>query len=339
MSETTKTIEYAFVGGMREDYFITAANEAHLHELGGNAVYAAVGARVWSERVGLIARVGSNYPREWLELLQQRGLNTDGVTVLNEPQDTRTFYAYQSLEERLDTDPARHFARLEQPLPAGLENYRSSTEGQEERTHFGPLAARPSEIPRHYLLARGIHLSPCEFVVHSTLPATLRRSGVQTVTCDPSVRYMQPDFVEEVKQIVHRLDAFLPSEMEVRSFFPKLGNDLWEAAEAFGAMGARYVVIKLGARGQYLYESATGYKWHVPAYAAKVRDVTGAGDAYCGGFIVGLTQIEDPVEAALRGAVSASLVVEGSGALYALDSTPGLAEARLESLRGNVRRV
>jgi ribokinase len=339
MPSKPKTIEHAFVGGLREDYFITAAGDVHLHKIGGNAVYAAVGARIWGESPGLIARVGHNYPAEWLEQLQQRGLDTAGVTVISDAQDMRTFYAYQSLEERLDTDPAAHFARVGQALPPELADYVSSTEGQDERTRFGPLAVRPSEIPRHFLLARGIHLSPCEFVVHSTLPATLRRSGVQIVTCDPSLRYMQPDFADEVKQIVHRLDAFMPSELEVRSYLPRLGNDLWEAAEAFGAMGARYVVIKLGARGQYVFETASGYKWHVPAYAARVRDVTGAGDAYCGGFIVGLTQTEDPVEAALRGAVSASLVIEGTGALYALDSTPGLAQARLDSLRDAVRRV
>jgi sugar/nucleoside kinase (ribokinase family) len=339
MTDQIKTVEYAFIGGLREDYFITAAGEAHLHKIGGNAVYAAVGARVWAERAGLIARVGKNYPEAWLEQLQRRGIDTAGVTVLTERQDTRTFYAYASLEERSDTDPAAHFARIDRPMPPELEDYLSSTEGQDERTRFGPLAVRPSEIPRHYLLARGMHLAPCEFVVHQSLPATLRRSGVHFVTCDPSMRYMQPAFGDDVKQIVNGLDAFLPSEMEVRAFFPQLGADLWPAAEALGAMGARYVIIKLSARGQYLYETASGYKWHIPAYPAKVRDVTGAGDAYCGGFLVGVTNTEDPVEAALRGSVSASLVIEGSGALYALDSMPGLAQARLDSLRGSARRV
>jgi ribokinase len=70
-----------------------------------------------------------------------------------------------------------------------------------------------------------------------------------------------------------------------------------------------------------------------------VRDVTGAGDAYCGGFMVGLSETGDPVEAALRGAISASITVEGIGATYALGTTPGLAEARLRSLRDSVRRV
>lgn len=337
MTETT--LKYISVGGLREDYFITAAGEAHLHQIGGNALYSAVGARIWADRVGLLARVGKNYPHAWLEQLGQCGLSTEGVTVLAEPQDTRTFYAYLSLEERSDVNPAMHFDRINQAMPPELNDYVSSTTGQEERARFGPLAVRPSEVPRAYLFAQGFHIAPCEFVVHNTLPPTLRRSGVPLITCDPSVRYMQPSFADEVKQIVNGLDAFLPSEMETRAFFRDTVSDLWQAAEAFGEMGTRLVVIKQGARGQFVYETATRRKWHVPAYPAKVRDVTGAGDAYCGGFLTGLAETGDPVEAALRGAVSASLVIEGSGALYALGSMPGLAQARLASLRGMVREI
>ncbi|MBP7690850.1 MAG: hypothetical protein KA764_02990 [Anaerolineales bacterium] len=331
--------QYIFVGGLREDYALTAAGEMHLRKLGGNAVYAAAGARVWAARTGLVGRVGANYPAEWLEQLAARGLDVAGVKVLPDAQDTRTFYAYRSLEERQDTEPATHFARLGRALPPELEGYATSTDGQEERTRFGPLAARPTEIPAEYLTARGAHLAPCEFVVHNTFPATFRRSHIRYITCDPSVRYMQPAFSDDVKQIVNGLDAFLPSEMEARAFFREPLADLWEAAEAFGALGAKLVVLKLGARGQFLYDTAGGRRWHMPAYPAKVRDVTGAGDAYCGGFLVGLAETDDPVEAALRGAVSASLVVEGTGALYALDSTPGLARARLDALRGSVRVV
>jgi ribokinase len=121
--------------------------------------------------------------------------------------------------------------------------------------------------------------------------------------------------------------------METRAFFPELSGDLWAAAEAFGALGAGCVVLKLGAQGQYVYEPASDRKWHVPAYPARLVDVTGAGDSYCGGFLVGLDQTGDPLEAALRGCVTASLVVEGVGALYALDQPRHLLSQRLAELR------
>jgi ribokinase len=336
-------IEFAVVGGLREDYAISAGGEVHLRQPGGNALYAAAGARLWSEHIGLAARVGSNYPAEWLADMDARGLDMRGVKILPTPEDTRTFYAYLSLEERVDTDPAAHFARVGQPMPPELADYRTSTEGQAERTRFGPLAVRPSEILQSYFHAHGFHLAPFDFVVHNTLPVYLRRRGVRYVTCDPSVRYMQPAFADAVRQLVHGLDAFLPSEMEARAFFGDEGRepatDLWPAAEAFGAMGVKIVVLKLGARGQYLYEAHSGRRWHIPAYPVKVMDVTGAGDAYCGGFLVGLAQTHDPVEAALRGSVSASIVIEGVGAMYAFDASPRLAQARLDALRSNVRPI
>lgn len=331
-------IDYAIVGTLTEDYYLTLSGEARLHEMGGSALYAAVGARIWSPAVGLVARVGENYSSEWLKALDAQTFDLRGVTIIPGAQDMRNFYAYLSAEERAETDPATHFARVGQPLPPELADYTINTT-PESHTQFSPRAARPAEVPTSYFSAQGFHLAPCDLAVHHTFPDTLRRHDVRYVTCDPAARYMQPSFTEDVKLIVHRLDAFLPSESETRAFFRDQIEDLWQAAEAFGAMGAKIVVIKLGARGQYVYETDSQRKWHVPAYPAKVRDLNGAGDAYCGGFLVGLAQTHDPVEAARRGAVSASLVIEGSGALYALQSMPGLAMARLESLRDSVRQI
>jgi ribokinase len=326
-------IQFAVVGGLREDYFITPRGAVHLRKIGGNAVYAAVGARVWSDQVGLVARVGSNYPLEWLDVIASHGIDTGGVTVAPHPLDTRTFYAYLSLEERDDTNPAHHFARLGHPLPPDLVGYATSTEGQEDRDSLSPLGVRAEDLPPEYRAAAAVHFSPFDFGVHYHLPPWLRQQGVRVVTADPSVRYMLPCYAADVGRILQSLDAFLPSEMETRGFFPEPLDDLWTAAEAFGALGARVVVLKLGARGQFVYETASARRWHVPAYPAAVVDVTGAGDAYCGGFMIGLAQTGDPLEAALRGSVSASLVIEGLSALYALETGPALAAGRLEELR------
>ena len=336
-------VKYAIVGGLRDDYFITPDGHAHLHQLGGNALYAAVGAQLWArsapESVGLIARVGANYPREWLQEIAQCGIDVGGVVVRPEALDTRTFYAYRSLEDRDDTDPAAHFQRLGQPFPAALAGYATSTEGQEDHTQFSPLGVRPDEVAAHYLEGRAFHLAPYDFSVHAALPGLLRRRPARLVTCDPSIRYMQPKYAREVEDIIRQLDAFLPSEMETRAFFECQLDDLWQAAEAFGALGARCVVLKLGARGQFVYDAHTRRRWHVPAYPSRVVDVTGAGDAYCGGFLVGLAETGDPLEAALRGCVSASLVVEGTGALFALSYTNEQITARLAVVRRAVTTV
>lgn len=337
------SVEFACVGGLREDYALLYSGEARLRELGGSAVYAAAGAKVWTPWVGIVARVGSNYPAAWLSKLRERGLDIEGVKVLPEAQDTRFFYAYQSLEGRSETDPAAHFARVGLPLPAELAGYVPLSSRPLDLGKFGPLAVRAGDVPTSYLHAHGFHFAPDEFMVHDTLPVRMRHQGIACITCDPDPRYMQPAMAEKVRTMVRGLDAFLPSETEARAFFATTPGappmELWQAAEAFGAMGTKVVVVKSGAHGQLVYDAEAKCKWHVPAYPAKVRDLTGAGDAYCGGFLVGLVQTHDPVDAAVRGAVSASIVIEGRGPFYALDSTPGLAEARAQALRELVQRI
>ncbi len=334
---------FAVVGGLREDYFITPANEVHLQEIGGNALYAAVGAALWSrianKHVGLIARVGENYPPDWIKLYAERGFDVRGVKTVPGRHDTRTFYAYLSLEERVDTDPAGHFARIGQSLPLELKDYSTSTEGQEDRQKFGPLAVRPTDIPKSFHEVRGLHIAPCDYLTQRTLPEALRAAGIKIVTCDPSVRYMQPGLKKEAADVVRGLDCFMPSEMEVRSYYRSETFDVWEAAAEFGALGCKNVVIKRGANGCVVFNVESGHKWQLPAYPVTPRDVTGAGDAFGGGFMTGLADTGDPVEAALRGLVSASIVIEGAGALNGLDARPDLPQARLNRLRESVRKL
>jgi sugar/nucleoside kinase (ribokinase family) len=56
--------------------------------------------------------------------------------------------------------------------------------------------------------------------------------------------------------------------------------------------------------------------WHIPAlHGLIVRDVTGAGDGFSGGFMAALSDGREPVDAACWGTVAASFVVESVGAL------------------------
>ena len=326
---TSPKIDFLFIGGLREDYCITHDGQVHLGIVGGNAVYSAVGAAIWSTSAGIISRVGSTFSRTWLAKLEEAGIDVHGVKILSEPHSNITFYAYLSAEERVDTNPASHFLRIGEKLPKQLLNYRSSTEGQDLRNRYAPLAVRPEDLGNRLRFARGAHLAPADFLTHVTLPHRLRELGVSLITLDPSERYMQPAFIKDLPGMMRDLDAFLPSEADAKAFFKPDELDGWEMAEAFGAMGCRYVIIKRGARGQLVWDQLTRRRSMVPAYPARVRDVTGAGDAFCGGFLVGLDETGDVVEAALRGSISSSLTIEGTGALFALDALPGIAQARL----------
>jgi len=331
--------DFVVLGRLQQDYFITHDGHSHEGILGGNAVYAAIGAKLWADSIFIVSRVGSDFPETLLNELADIGIDTSGITVLPEPHDTRKFYAYSSLEEKIDTVPPAHYLRINQPLPKDLINYQGHTPPREDLDVFNPLTIRPSDIRPTIASAKCAHFSPTEYLTHVSVPLHLRQMGARIINLDPSDTYMEPDCREKLPTIISGLDAFLPSEEEAKSFFRPREFDVWEMSEAFAEMGCQFVVIKCGARGQTLLDRYSGRKWRIPAYPARVYDVTGAGDSFCGGFLVGLMQTEDPVEAALYGSVSASVVIEGTGALFALDSLPGLLEARLDVLRPQVKRV
>ena len=320
---------YFTSGGMRIDYVITANHEAHLRQMGGNAIYSAVGARIWSVDVGVLSRVGENYPQSWLDQLECAGIRTCGVRRIPGWQDMRTFYAYTDLETRDDMTPERHFAKMGLPLPEDLKGYVHSTPGQDSEGYI-PVSPRPDDLPPSYLGVKAAHLAPLELAAHCSLSQLLSDAGI-AITLDPGERYMTPPHIDRVMRLLKWVEVFLPSEQEVRSLLGPVV--LWEAACRFAEAGPRAVVIKVGAKGAFVYDSQTHARHRVPAVPVQITDVTGAGDSFCGGFMVGYQETGDPVLAACYGAASASFVLQGFGALYATrfgrsDALPRLARAR-----------
>jgi sugar/nucleoside kinase (ribokinase family) len=312
---------FVTVGGMRMDYLITHDGEARVEMVGGNGLYAAVGAALWGEPVHLWARIGSNYPQAWLEPLTGHQIGIDGLVRLETPQDHRTFFAYLPDGRREDTNPAAHFARIGQPLPAALRDYAHSTPGQDDPHNYEPLALRPADWPERWRNVQAVHLSPAALATHLNVSAWLREIGIQQITLDPGERYMVPERTAYIQQILPQIDVFLPSAMEIRSLF---GDkvDLGEAALTLTRWGARWVVVKNGKAGILLVNgrshTITPFPAFHPANDPRLVDVTGAGDSFCGGFMVGLARTGDPAQAVPYGLVAASLVIEGYGALYAL---------------------
>jgi ribokinase len=283
--------------------------------------------------------VGEDYPQEWLETFARRGLDTRGVRVLPQELDLRSFTAYLSRTARATDDPVAHFARVGLPFPKALLGYKDTSSALDSRTRLSPTSIRQGDIPPDYLDASAAHLCPSDYLAHSLLPAVLRQAEFTTVTLDPSRGYMNPTYWDDIPALVTGLTAFLPSEEEMCSLFQGRSNDLWQMAEAVAKYGCEIVVIKRGEGGQLLYDAPGHARWEIPAYASRLVDPGGAGDAFCGGFLAGYRRTYDPLQAALHGSISASLVVEGVGPFYAAGTLPGLAQARLEALKQGVRRI
>jgi sugar/nucleoside kinase (ribokinase family) len=329
---------FVIAGLLRREYLLPPVGNPLLDAPGGNLLYAAGGLRVWEANIGLLGRVGEDYPLQWRREFEARGFDTQGLKILRGSLDLRSFHAYSDAFEQTRNNPVSHFARRQLTFPKALLGYQPPDNKVDPRQPH-PHAPSLSDIPADYASASAVHLCPMDFTSQGQLLSAFKAGLATTVTLDPDASYMNPNFLKDLRELLNGLTAFLPSQEELQALFWGWTNDMWEMAETLGSYGCELIVIKRGGQGQWLYDAMGKNRWELPAYAARMADPTGAGDAFCGGFIAGYRNTYDPLEAALHGNVSASLKVEGSGAFYPLDVMPGLAQARLEALRDMVHKV
>jgi sugar/nucleoside kinase (ribokinase family) len=122
-----------------------------------------------------------------------------------------------------------------------------------------------------------------------------------------------------------------------RGLYRESTRDLAEIARRLASYGCPLVVVLEESGGQVLCRVEDPSPATIPAYPAARRNPVGVEGAFAGGFLAGWRLTYDPLQAVLYGNVSASLSVEGPGALFALSRMKGLAEARLEWLRAKMR--
>lgn len=147
-----------------------------------------------------------------------------------------------------------------------------------------------------------------------------RASGVQTI--------LNPAPAAELSEgMLGLCDYVTPNETEAEALTGIAVTTLEEAsiaAQKLIAMGAKAAVITLGENGA-LYH-ADGQSVHVPAFnAGPVKETTGAGDAFNGGFAAALARGLDPVSAVRYGCATASISVTRAGTAPAMPSEAEIA--------------
>lgn len=327
--------EFLVFGQLTREFLLPADGPPRLDVAGGNLLYAAAGLKLWESSVGLIGRVGDDYPRDWLNQCMARGFDTSGIRVVPKNLDLREFIAYSESFEATNINPITHFARRGMTFPKSLLGYQPLNERKMDEA----AALIVTDIPDHYLTARAALLCPMSLVTQTQLIAGMKRGQVHTFVLEPASSSMHPKARRELPALLNGVTAFLVSQEQLKNLFWGETHDLWRMAEKVSIFGPEYVVIKCGAGGQLLYDVSSKRRWEIPAYPARVADPTGAGDAFNGGFLAGYCKKYDPLEGVLYGNITASLKLEGGGAYYPLDVIPGLGEARLNALWDMVREV
>jgi sugar/nucleoside kinase (ribokinase family) len=138
-----------------------------------------------------------------------------------------------------------------------------------------------------------------------------KQNGV-TTTFD-LVAMERPDLLDLIEPCLPFVDYFMPG-LEEAVMMCGL-TDRQEVIRFFLERGAGHTVFKMGDQGSsiaYLKDGEVIEK-RIPGYKVPVVDSTGCGDAYCAGFIVGLSMGWDLEKAAQLGTAAGGLVIQGLG--------------------------
>lgn len=256
---------------------------SHARILGGSATYASLAASQLAP-VRLVGVVGKDFPKEAVDMLRSRGIDTTGLEVAN--GDTFHWegrYADDLTSRTTIQTDLNVFADFEPKIP---ESFRDS-----EFVMLGNIAP---ELQLHVL----DQVRSPRLVIADTMNLWIDTA------------------LGALKELLSRVDILVINEEEARElsgFHHPLA-----VAEALRALGPETVIVKRGEYGALLFLDEDIFC--APAYPLKtVADPTGAGDSFAGGFLGYLAQAEhdDLRQAVICGSAAASYCVQdvGIGAL------------------------
>ena len=103
------------------------------------------------------------------------------------------------------------------------------------------------------------------------------------VSFDPGALYAKKGIVE-LEPILKKTTIVMPNQGELQNITGY--TEYVKGADALIAQGVKIVAVKLGSEGSYVTNGRERY--HLDAFKVKTVDTTGAGDAFCAGFLYGL---------------------------------------------------
>jgi ribokinase len=302
-------IDVVTVGWLTVDDIVLTDGTCRQHVTGGGALYSAVGAQIFADSVGIHSVCGKPYFSRFLQDAAARGFDASGVKCSDG----------NGLELWLLHESEVH----KQQIP----KLSSSTADEMDRER--------GSLPESYGSARGFHIapqSPAGSIYNAKRLSQLPSKPVVTMDILSDV-FIDARLYEDVSFLDH-LTAFMPSESEIGRIWRPSEIENWLRSNAM-----RYnchMVAKLGENGSVVCEASSGRIIRVPALSVPVVDTTGAGDAYCGGFIAGLISGQPLANCAAMGTVSASYVVEACGALATSRPDPADRSTRLREVLARV---
>lgn len=272
---------YVCLGGTIIDDIVQPDGTTHMGVLGGGVTHMAAGIRVWDERPGLITCLGTDLPAPVQQRLA-RDFDLRGAVRLDLPQ-LRAWQIFEWDGKRTEVFRVAHVRPF----------------------IYGP---DPRAIPAVYRRAPGVGLL-CEADV---VPTWRAQFPAATVLWEPPQQFMIAANRDAFRAALAQVDIVSPNLLEAAQLYEQ--DDPAALVRTMLADGAPVAALRMGAEGSLVGHSAGTELVHVPPVPVpQIVDQTGAGNTYCGGFLVGWLRSGDPAQAGAYGAVSASFSLEVTG--------------------------
>ncbi len=273
--------------------------------LGGSGTFVGLAAAQFGVSTGVVSVVGGDFPQSYLDMMESKGINTDGIEIVKEG---KTFFwsgKYHNDMNSRDT-LVTELNVLEHFKPVVPENFKNS-----EIVMLGNL---------HPLTQA------------SVLDQMNERPKL--VVLD-TMNFWMDIALSDLHEVLKRIDVITINDEEARQLSGEYS--LVNAAKKIHSMGPKFVVIKKGEHGALLFNE--GKMFFAPALPlAEVFDPTGAGDTFAGGFCgylakTGDVSFENMKNAIIYGSNLASFCVEKFGTQRMEELTKEEVQHRLQAFK------
>ncbi len=249
--------------------------------LGGSAIYISLAASYFTSPIHLIGIVGEDFDEKYISMLEERGIDLEGLQVVKGGKTFRWGGKYHYDLNMRDTI----FTELNV-----FENFTPQIPEKSRKASFIMLGNIQPNLQLHVL----DQLEAPKFVVTDTMNLWIETAR------------------EDLMKVLKRTDVLIINDSEARQLTGE--HNLIRAAKVIREMGPRYLIIKKGEHGALLFGEESVFS--APAYPLEdIFDPTGAGDTFAGGFIGYLhdsrsTDFENMKRAVIYGSAMASFAVE-----------------------------
>ncbi len=253
--------------------------------IGGSATYAAWSASHFTKPIQQISIIGGDFPKEEIKALEDRGVQFEGVDVI---EDEKSFFWSGKYHEDMNTRDTLV-------------------------TDLNVLEKFDPQVPASY--------QGSKYVMLGNLAPNVQLQVIEQLTEKPelivldTMNFWMDIAMDGLKDVLKKVDLLMVNDSEARQLSGEYS--LVKAAAKIKAMGPKYLIIKKGEHGALLFHDEKMF--FAPALPlADVFDPTGAGDTFAGGFMghiakTGDISFENMKLAVIIGSAMASFVVEKFG--------------------------